>query len=151
MSQFHIPEGFKPHLMSSDNEKFLTMLGPWYFKDVEKENSKIEKVFGIHIDEKHTNIWGLAHGGMLISMADSALGYNLSRATDPPQKLVTVHLNSDFIASPRPGDWVHTEMHIHKIGAKISFADCYLKVGEKMILKSSGVFAVLQRLKKVNS
>ena len=43
MSQFHIPEGFKPHLMSADNEKFLTMLGPWYFKDVEKENSKIEK------------------------------------------------------------------------------------------------------------
>ena len=151
MNQFPIPEGFKPHSMSAEHEKFLTMLGPWFYKDIAQENGKTEKIFGIHIEDKHTNIWGLAHGGMLISMADSALGYNLSRATDPPQKLVTVHLSSDFMASPRPGDWVYTETHIHKIGAKMSFADCYLKVGDKIILKSSGVFAVLQRLKKINS
>jgi acyl-coenzyme A thioesterase PaaI-like protein len=151
MTVSRIPEGFKPHLMSAEHEKFLTMLGPWYFRDQVRANGSIEKVFGILIEDKHTNIWGSAHGGMLISMADSALGYNLSRATNPPQKLVTVHLNTDFIASPKPGDWVHTEIQIHKIGAKMSFADCHLKVGEKLILKSSGVFAMLPRLQKVNS
>ncbi len=151
MSNYVIPEGFSPHPMSPDAEKFLTSLGPWYFKNQEHENGKVEKIFGIYIEDRHTNIWGSAHGGMLISMADSALGYNLSRATNPPQKLVTVHLNADFIASPKPGDWVHTEMKIHKIGAKMSFADCYLKVGEKLILRTSGVFTVLQRLQKVSS
>ncbi|MEI7426534.1 MAG: PaaI family thioesterase [Betaproteobacteria bacterium] len=151
MSELTIPEGFYQHPMSEKAEKFLSLLGPWYFKNAVHENGRAERVFGIHIEDKHTNIWGSAHGGMLISMADSALGYNLSRATDPPQKLVTVHLNADFIASPKPGDWVHTEMNIHKIGAKMSFADCYLKVGEKLILRTSGVFAVLQRLQKVSA
>jgi len=151
MSNFVIPEGFSHHPMSAEAEKFLTSLGPWYFKDQVHDNGKVEKIFGICIEDRHTNIWGLAHGGMLISMADSALGYNLSRATSPPQKLVTVHLNADFIASPKPGDWVHTEMKIHKIGAKMSFADCYLKVGEKLILRTSGVFTVLQRLQKVST
>jgi acyl-coenzyme A thioesterase PaaI-like protein len=151
MTQLNIPDGFKLHPMSETAEKFLTMLGPWYFKNELYENGQTEKIFGIFIEDKHTNIWGSAHGGMLISMADSALGYNLSRATDPPQKLVTVHFNADFVASPKPGDWVHTEVKIHKIGAKMSFADCYLKVADKLILRTSGVFTVLQRLKKVGT
>ena len=146
-----VPEGFQLHTMSATAEKFLTLLGPWYYKNHVHDDGHHEKIFGILIEDKHTNIWGSAHGGMLISMADSALGYNLSRATDPPQKLVTVHLNSDFIASPKPGDWVHTEIKIHKIGAKMSFADCYLKVGDKLILRTSGVFTMLQRLQKVSS
>jgi acyl-coenzyme A thioesterase PaaI-like protein len=151
MPQSEIPQDFLPHPMSTIDEKFLTILGPWYFKLQAHDNGFQEKVFGIYIEDRHTNIWGSAHGGMLISMADSALGYNLSRAKSPPQKLVTVHLNTDFIASPKPGDWVHSEVKIHKIGAKMSFADCYLKVGEKLILKTSGVFTVLQRLQKVSA
>ena len=150
MSFLEIPTGFLPHTMSASAEKFLTLLGPWYYKDVKHDDGLVEKIFGIHIEDRHTNIWGSAHGGMLISMADSALGYNLAHARNPPQNLVTVHLDVDFIASPKPGDWVHTEMKIHKILPSMSFADCYLKVGKKMILKSSGIFSVLQRLKKVS-
>jgi acyl-coenzyme A thioesterase PaaI-like protein len=146
-----LPDGFERHPMSSEDEKFLTLLGPWFYKSVTHSDGRSEKVFGIRIEDKHTNIWGSAHGGMLISMADSALGYNLSRATNPPQNLVTVHFSADFLASPKPGDWVHTEIKIHKIGVKMSFADCYLKVGDKLILRTSAVFTVLQRLKKVGS
>jgi acyl-coenzyme A thioesterase PaaI-like protein len=88
---------------------------------------------------------------MLISMADSALGYNLSRSTEPPQKLVTVHLSSDFMASPKPNDWVETEFRISKIGKRMSFAECSLKVGNKIMLRTSGVFTVLNQLKKVQN
>jgi acyl-coenzyme A thioesterase PaaI-like protein len=149
MSSFEIPEGFMPHPMSPTAEKFLTALGPWYYKDHVDEDGNPEKIFGIRIEERHTNIWGTAHGGMLISMADSALGFNLANARNPPQNLVTVHIDVDFISSPKPGDWVHTEMKIHKILPKMSFADCYLKVGKKLILKTSGVFNVLPRLRKL--
>ena len=70
MNQFPIPEGFKPHSMSAEHEKFLTMLGPWFYKDIAQENGKTEKIFGIHIEDKHTNIWGLAHGAL-----DLEIGY----------------------------------------------------------------------------
>lgn len=145
-----IPEGFALHKISPVEEQFLYPLGPWYFKDVHHPNGSREKIFGIYVEGKHTNIWGTAHGGMLISMADSALGYNLSRATDPPQKLMTVHLNTDFISSPKPGDWIETEMKIHKIGAKMSFADCYIKSRDKIITRTSGVFTALRQLKKIS-
>ena len=145
------PEGFILHELSPQSEQFLTMLGPWYYKNVPADNGHVERVFGIRIEPKHTNIWGTAHGGMLISMADSALGYNLSRSTEPPQKLVTVHLSSDFMASPKPNDWVETEFRISKIGKRMSFAECSLKVGNKIMLRTSGVFTVLNQLKKVQN
>lgn len=149
MSDPNVPAGFELHPMSETAEKFLTLLGPWYFKNITHTDGREEKIFGTFILDKHTNIWGSAHGGMLISMADSALGYNLSRATNPPQKLVTVHFNADFISSPKPGAWIHTEIHIHKIGTKMSFADCYLKNSDKLVLRTSAVFTVLQRLQKI--
>lgn len=145
-----IPEGFTSHNLLPEAEKFLTMLGPWYFKQVSHDNGFSERVFGIRIEDKHTNIWGTAHGGMLITMADSALGYNLSRATNPHQKLVTAHLDTDFIASPKPGEWLHTQCTINKIGTRLCFAQCQLWVSDKLILKANGVFTTLKNLKKLD-
>ena len=67
----------------------------------------------------------------------------LARATDPPQNLVTVSLNSDFLASPKPGDWLEAHVKVIKTGSRMSFGECQLKVGEKIMLRSSGVFAVI--------
>ena len=74
-------------------------------------------------------------------MADSALGYSLARAAIPTQKLVTVSLTSDFLSSPKPGDWIEAHVNVLKVGARMSFGECFLKVNEKIIFRSSGVFA----------
>jgi len=147
--QSSIPAEFQSHELLPESEKFLTMLGPWYFKQVEHANGFSERVFGVPIEDKHTNIWGSAHGGMLISMADSALGYNLARCANPPQNLVTVHLDADFVASPKPGDWIHSEFILTKAGSRISFAQCNLWVGTRLILKTNGVFTALKNLRDV--
>lgn len=143
------PIDFQSHELLPEAEKFLTILGPWFYKQVLHQNGFSERVFGIRIDDKHTNIWGSAHGGMLITMADSVLGYNLSNTKSPPLKLVTVHLNADFIASPKPGDWVHSEFIVNKIGSRVCFAQCNLRVEDKLILKTNGVFTVLNNLKRL--
>lgn len=84
---------------------------------------------------------GVVHGGLLVTMADTAMGYNLSRATDPPQKIVTVSLSSDFLKSPQEGDWLEAHVTVLKIGNRIGYADCQLISNSQIILRSSGVFA----------
>lgn len=133
-----IPDGF---FEIERTERFTGLIGPWYSKKISEETGA--RVLALLIEEKHTNIWGIAHGGLLVTMADTALGYALARATDPPQNLVTVSLNSDFLASPKPGDWLEAHVKVIKTGSRMSFGECQLKVGERIMLRSSGVFAVI--------
>jgi hypothetical protein len=83
-----------------------------------------EIVIAMRIDERHTNMRGIAHGGMLSSLADSALGLGLTLHCEGRHSFVTVNLSTDFVA----------------------FANCFLQVGERRILRASGVFAVMNAL-----
>jgi uncharacterized protein (TIGR00369 family) len=133
-----IPNGFTPTL---NNEHFTGTTGPWYVNTTSQDDTKKPRVLGILIEKKHTNMIGVVHGGLLVTMADTAMGYSLSRATTPPQKIVTVSLSSDFLSSAVLGDWIEAHVTILKIGKRMSYADCQLKCNSKIIFRSSGVFA----------
>jgi len=103
-------------------------------------------VIGMRITENHTNMRGIAHGGMLASLADSALGLGLTMHCEGRQSFVTVNLSTDFIDAARPGDWVEAHVDIQKLGGRVAFANCQLQVRGKRILRASGVFAVMNAL-----
>ncbi len=129
------PEGFRPLKRGGP---FLGMLGPLFFKKVNGQ-----PVIALRIESKHLNIRGIAHGGMLVTLADSALGIVLSMSRDPPQPMVTVSLTTDFVEAARPGEWVEAHVDIQRVGGRLAFANCYLTVGERRILRASGVFALM--------
>jgi uncharacterized protein (TIGR00369 family) len=128
-----IPEGFE-HL--DRGSPFVGLLGPIFHKTLDGRH-----VIGIRIEHKHTNIKGIAHGGMLVTIADTALGIALSLETGGKKPMVTANLSSDFLDAARPGDWVEAHVDIQRIGARLAFASCYLMVDGKRILRASGVFA----------
>ena len=134
-----IPEGFKP---LNRGGPFLAQLGPLYLK-----KAGDQYIIGLRIEERHTNIRGIAHGGMLLTLADSALGIVLSSSRTPPQPMVTVNLSTDFVESANPGDWVEAHVDIQRVGKRLAFANCYLMVGERRILRASGVFALMPPVK----
>lgn len=134
------PKGFSP---ITHPENFMGTNGPWFSKQATLENDISGHILGIRLLDKHTNVWGRAHGGFLVTMADSAMGYNLTYATTPQQSLVTVSLTSEFLQSPKPGDWIEAHVCINKIGKRLSFSECKLMVENKVIFKASGVFAVI--------
>jgi len=103
-------------------------------------------IIGMRISENHTNMRGIAHGGMLASLADSALGLGLTMHCEGRQSFVTVNLSTDFIDAARPGDWVEAHVDIQKLGGRVAFASCQLQVRGKRILRASGVFAVMNAL-----
>ncbi|MEW6126130.1 MAG: PaaI family thioesterase [Acidobacteriota bacterium] len=127
-----IPEGF---VLFNRPSPFIHTLGPVYIK---KEDEYA--VIGLRIEEKHANTRGIAHGGVLASLADIALGYNLVFSTMPPRSLVTVNLTVDFIGSARNGDWVEARVEIQKKEGRTAFASACLTVGKKQIVRASGIF-----------
>ena len=127
-----IPEGFIPLDRPSP---FINTIGPVYIKPEGEA-----PVIGLRIEDKHANTQGIAHGGVLASLADIALGYNLVFSTNPPRALVTVNLTIDFIGSARYGDWVEAYVEIQKQGGRTAFASVRLMSGEKQIARASGIF-----------
>jgi len=121
---------------------FLAQLGPLYLK---KDGEGM--IIGLRIEERHNNTRDIAHGGMLVTLADTALGIVLAYSCTPPQPMVTVNLSTDFLESARPGDWVEAHVDILRVGHRLAYAICYLVVEERRILRASGVFALMPRVK----
>ena len=129
-----IPEGFTA--LRRGSSPFLSALGPLYAKNEGKG-----VVIGLRIEHKHLNTRGVAHGGMLVTLADSALGIAIAMSRTPPLPMVTVNLSTDFADVAREGDWVEARVDIQKMGKRLAFANCHLWVGERRILRASGIFA----------
>jgi uncharacterized protein (TIGR00369 family) len=120
---------------------YVAALGPLYCR---RDGDDI--VIAMRIEQRHTNMRGIAHGGMLASLADCALSMGIAISCNDKQSFVTVNLTTDFVEAARPGDWVEGRLDIQKITQRFAFANCYLQVGDKRILRASGVFAVMKPL-----
>lgn len=129
----NIPEGFVPWPRSSP---YLDVVGPFYFKE-----GGGEKIWGLRIEERHTNRRGLAHGGLMMTLADIALGYSALMSQDPPAQAVTVSLTTDFAGSAKVGDWVEARADVQRVGKRVAFANCYISVDGERLVRASAVFS----------
>lgn len=132
-----IPEGFKPLKRGGG---YLTSLGPWYYRLDEKQ----QIVLAIRVEDRHTNIRHIAHGGFLVTLVDTALGIVVSSSREPPQPIVTVSLTTNFVTSAEPGDWVEAQVDIDRMGGRLAYASCTLRVGARCIMTATGVFALMK-------
>jgi acyl-coenzyme A thioesterase 13 len=127
------PEGFSPLFRTSP---FLDAVGPFYYR---RDGERL--VIGLRVLEKHANARGVAHGGLLMTLADIALGYNTAYREDPPGSWVTANLSGDFAGAAKLGDWIEAHVDVQKSGKRLAFANAYLMVGDERILRASAMFA----------
>ncbi len=128
-----VPAGFEPLFRTSP---FLEMLGPFFYR-----RTTNALVIGLRVEEKHTNARGTAHGGLLLTLADIALGYTAALSADPPLSLTTASISADLAGHARVGDWLEAHVDIQRIGSRLVFANAYLVVGSERIARTSAVFA----------
>lgn len=128
------PAGFEPLFRTSP---FLDLLGPFYYR---KDGDAL--VVGLYIAEKHTNARGAAHGGLLMTLSDIAIGYATAFSADPPLRLVTTNMSVDFAGAAKIGDWVEARVDIQKTGRRLAFANAYLHVGPERVVRASATFLV---------
>ena len=128
------PAGFKPLFRTSPA---IELIGPVWMK-----GEGADLVLGLRAEEKHCNMRGTVHGGIIATLADIALGYTLAFSSKPPLGAVTVNLSLDFAGTARKGDWLEARVDVQKKGSRLAFANCYISVGESRIVRASAVFAV---------
>jgi len=127
-----VPEGFLPY---TEPGPFLDRVGPLYERDDDRG-----LVFGFCVLEHHCNRRRFAHGGLLVTLADVALGKAAERHSDPPVSLLTTSITYDFIGVARRGHEAQTDFK--RVGREIAFANCYIRSEGRKIGRASGVFKV---------
>ena len=133
-----IPEGFK---RLEAGGPYFRLMGPVYTRRSDGGTA----ILALRVGQHHLNIQGVTHGGMLTTMADAALGINLALARGRRGGQVTVSLTADFLSGGREGDWLEAHVVITRMGKRLAYANCDLKVGERHVLRSSAVFAIVDR------
>jgi acyl-coenzyme A thioesterase PaaI-like protein len=97
-------------------------------------------VLGVFVEERAVNARATAHGGFLSGLADVALGYALATSETPAGRFVTVSLTIDFAGSAKLGDWIETSVDIQRVGGQVAYANAYLHVDKRRIVRASAVF-----------
>jgi uncharacterized protein (TIGR00369 family) len=128
-----VPDGFR---QVQRGGAFVASLGALYLKDAGPGTT-----VGIRVEPRHLNSRGVAHGGFLATLADTAMGIAVATTTVPPAPAITVNLTADFTEAAREGDWLEARVELQKLGRRLVFASCQLWAGERRILRASGIFA----------
>ena len=81
----------------------------------------------------HVNLQGLVHGGMLATLADTAMGLAVRTVLEPGRRHVTVQLGIEFLSPGGPGRIV-AEGRSLKIGRQLGFAEADVVDGEGRVL-----------------
>jgi uncharacterized protein (TIGR00369 family) len=133
-----VPEGFLP---LEAGGPYFRQLGPIFGRRLDAGGV----IVALRVAESHLNIQHVAHGGMLATLADGALGINIALARGRRGGQVTVSLTADFLSGARLGDWLEAHVVVTRMGQRLAYASCDLKVGARHVLRSSAVFAVVDR------
>jgi acyl-coenzyme A thioesterase 13 len=129
-----VPAGFVPY---GEPSPFLDRIGPLYQRDDERGLA-----FGLLVLEHHCNRRGIAHGGLLATLADVALGKSAEWKSEPRARLLTTGIAYDFIGIARLGEWIEAVADFHRVGREIAFANCYIRCGGKVIGRANGQYRV---------
>jgi uncharacterized protein (TIGR00369 family) len=134
MDQADPPAGFAPLFRTSP---FLETVGPFFHR----KDADGTFVVGLRILDKHANARGGAHGGVLMTLLDIALGYRAALTETPPANLFTASLTADFAGGAAVGDWVEAHVDVQRVGGRLAFANAFLVVNGTRVVRGSAVFA----------
>ena len=129
----HVPEGF---VNAALTEPFLALVGPFYVR----QEAGSPMVLGLYASDRHINRYGVVHGGMLSTLADIAIGLNISGLGKHFERALTLNLSVDFIGAAHEGDWIEVHVQLTKEGGRVRFGDCSLRVGMRVVARGHAVF-----------
>lgn len=116
---------------------FLDHGGPYWLKPMEGRT-----LVGLRMAAHHMNYRDMAHGGVLTTLADVALSYQVFASEDPPVPVATASLTTNFLAPARLGDWLVADARIDRIGGRSAHVSGQVLRGDEPLATMSGVFTL---------
>lgn len=144
VKKMNIPQGFEPII---SRNSFGGRNGPIYEKRVGDEKGDASDylnpnwVRGFLSDERHANIAGVVHGGMLMTFADIVLSRAVLQVMEPP--FVTMRMVNDFISPALIGSWVEGRARVLGLHDGICHVEGEVSARGKICLQIAGQFKKL--------
>ena len=116
----------------------------WAGMDV-VEASPGEVTVAMDVLDRHLNLQGLVHGGMLAILADTACGLSIRSAMEPGRLHVTTDLDIHYLAPARPGRLLGHGRAV-KVGRSLAFAEASVEDADgRLLARAQSRFSVSGR------
>lgn len=132
-----IPQGFVPAEFSPG---FLDRSGPYFLK-----RTGAGTVIGCRIGDHHINYVDIAHGGVLATLADVALSYQVYASEAGGRPVATVSMVTNFLSGAKLGDWIEASGTIDRIGSNLAYASGSIICGARTLMTMSAVYRLIRR------
>jgi uncharacterized protein (TIGR00369 family) len=133
------PAGIPPEAELASTGGFNKYIGPLYRLPDAEEGAV--KRFAFAVADKHMNGAGTVHGGMLMSLADTAMS-RTSRLVSGARSCSTVSLNCDFVGPGKPGDIIEARVRVTRRSRTLVFLSAELVAGERTLLVATGLWRI---------
>jgi len=130
----------KQHILAFYKENpFVKYLGMGI---IEIQSGEVK--LALFVEHEYTNMYKIAHGGVLMSLADTAMG---AACLSCNKKVVTLDFNMNMIKAAPEATQIFAFGRILHDGSRTMVAECEL-VDDKnnLLAKARGTFFVLERL-----
>ena len=97
-----------------------------------------ESCVRVRFDPKLMQSFGSVHGGVLMTVADSAIGIAVVTTIGPDEAAATVDIAVQFQSPPGPNDVV-AEGRVTRRGGKLAFGECVVRAADRVIARAQGV------------
>lgn len=122
------PSGFNAHT------------GPMHFASA----GEGEWYVTLELDERHMNHGGVCHGGVLLTLADTAMGTAAFEAGGK-RLCATISLQSQFIAAAKRGQTLIAHAMLDRMAGGLAFMQGELHAGGRLCMRASGIWKFLGR------
>ena len=132
------PEGYVP---ATHGGPYARELGPFH---VLRGDAEVR--LGLRVQPRHCNTAGMAHGGLVASLADLGLIHAVSvrreRGGQPRVPLSTVNLSLDYLGPAPAGCWLEIRAVVTRLGGSIAFVEGGIFADGAHVGRASGVFSI---------
>jgi len=119
-------------------EGFNRSIGPIRFAAVDAGNWRA----ALAVEARHVNIGGVCHGGVLMTLADVAMGA-ASFAAGGDHPCATLDMDAHFLAAAKEGQMLVAGARQLRQVRGLSFMECQIWAGGRQVLRASGIWKYL--------
>lgn len=134
------PRGFEQFVFANN---FTEHNGPLFIK-----RGKDEIAFGFRADARHLNPRNVVHGGWMTSFADVSMAQGGLYLRGLKGMAPTVHLEADFLAPIRAGQWVECRPRLVRATRTMNFVDALATADGEPVLRGSGIFSLSREVRE---
>ena len=133
-ADFNIPTDYRHWA----GDKAEDNIGPFFCRSMAPNSDT-----ALRLTEKHCNLFGITHGGVLMAFADYTLC--LAALENEQQGCLTVTCDNQFIGSTKAGELLLGRGELIRRTRKLAFVRATLQVDDRIVLSSTATLKMLEQ------